>query len=179
METIVVERAFDPPRSLDEIEALKALEEQVAWCLEQYRVKFLHTYVSLDGGTMVCFYAAPDAESVRRTQDQAGLPVLRAWPADLVIDTGADAARPGLATVIIESALPAPTPRDEVIAMFSSGGGCYDLHRARVLRSYQSLDRTRLLCVLEAPDAESVRIAGRSQPAGRTYGVTFHTGPRR
>lgn len=173
METVIVERRFETPAVMDEVQA--AGRATAAWCREQYRVTYLHTYLSLDRQTMICIYTAPDADSVRRTQETAGLPVLRAWPGELVIDSGSPAARPGLATVLVERALPQPMPREAVIEMFDRGGHCLDRHRARSLRSYQSLDRTRVLCVFEAPDAESVRIASRQMaaPFERVYSVTF------
>lgn len=175
METIIVERWFETPAVMDEVQAA---ERAVAWCREQYRVTYRHTYLSLDRQTMICVYTAPDADSVRRTQEAAGVPILRAWSAELVIDNGSPVARPGLATVLVERPLPQPMPREAVIQMFDRGGHCLDRHRARSLQSYQSLDRTRVLCVFEAPDAESVRIASRQMmaPFERAYSVTFFAG---
>ncbi len=34
-----------------------------------------------------------------------------------------------------------------------------ELHRVRALQSYVSADRRRMICIFEAPDAESVRKA--------------------
>jgi len=39
------------------------------------------------------------------------------------------------------------------------GASCLEAHRARFLRAYFSRDRLRMICLFEAPDAESVRIA--------------------
>jgi uncharacterized protein DUF4242 len=39
------------------------------------------------------------------------------------------------------------------------GASCFELHRVRFLRAYSSRDRLRMICLFEAPDAESVRIA--------------------
>lgn len=74
--TVVVERDFEEPGSMEE---LQAREEAAAWCLEQHRVKFLHSLFSMDRKRMVCLYQAPDAESVRRAQETAGMPVSRIW----------------------------------------------------------------------------------------------------
>lgn len=73
---VVVERSFDTAADLD---ALQAREEAHAWCLEQHRVTFLRTFLSADGKRMLCLYHAPDAESVRLAQQQAGMPVARVW----------------------------------------------------------------------------------------------------
>ena len=39
------------------------------------------------------------------------------------------------------------------------GASCLELYRARFLRAYFSGDRLRMICLFEAPDAESVRVA--------------------
>ena len=42
--------------------------------------------------------------------------------------------------------------------------GCLTIHRVRTLRSYLSSDGRRMVCVYQAPDVESVRVA--KQKAG-------------
>ena len=76
MSVIVVERVFDEPVDFDD---LQRREEQSSWCLETHRVKPLYSYFSGDRRRMLCFYEAPDAEAVRRTQTEAGLPVSDVW----------------------------------------------------------------------------------------------------
>jgi len=76
MASVVVERSFDAPASMEE---LQAREAAAAWCLEQYRVRFLRSFFAADFQRMLCLYRAPDAESVRRTQEQAGMPFERVW----------------------------------------------------------------------------------------------------
>lgn len=73
---VVVERSFDEPASMDE---LQAREEGAADCLSMHSVTFLRSLFSVDRRNMVCLYAAPDAESVRRAQTQAGMPLDRVW----------------------------------------------------------------------------------------------------
>jgi Nickel responsive protein SCO4226-like len=74
--TVVVERRFTTAVTL---EVLQAKEDAAAWCLEQHQVTFLRTFFSEDRKRMICLYRAPDAESVRRAQRQADMPVERAW----------------------------------------------------------------------------------------------------
>ena len=74
--SVVVERSFDDAVALADVQAL---EDAVSWCLEQYRVTFVRTVFSSDRKRMLCMYRAPDAESVRRTQVQGGLPFDRIW----------------------------------------------------------------------------------------------------
>jgi hypothetical protein len=73
---VIVERSFDVPCVLDE---LQAREDARQWCLDAYDVKFVRTLFSCDGKRMLCLYAGPDAEAVRSAQREAGMPVDRVW----------------------------------------------------------------------------------------------------
>jgi hypothetical protein len=73
---VVVERRFAAPVS---VAAIQALEDAGAACLHNHRVRFLRTLFALDRRCMHCLYRAPDAESVRLAQHQAGMPVTRIW----------------------------------------------------------------------------------------------------
>lgn len=78
METVIVEREL--PRAVT-FEELQQREQMAQWCLDQYRVKFLHSYLSRDGMRMICVYHAPDAEAVRDSQRKAEMPFSRVWVA--------------------------------------------------------------------------------------------------
>ncbi len=80
-EIVVVERMFPEPV---EFAAIQDVEDRGAWCLDQHRVRFARTYFSLDRRRMVCLYVAPDAESVRTTQQRIGLPFDEVWTAQPV-----------------------------------------------------------------------------------------------
>lgn len=158
-DVIVVERAFDAP--VDPA-ALQAREDAVAWCLEQHGVRFLRSYAALDRLAMVCLYGAPDAEAVRATQRTAGLPVARAWPAQVLeISAPERAAAPPQVTVLVVRELPVAVTAEYVVAMYASGGSCLGLHRVTPLSSLLARDGRRMACAFAAPDAESVRIANR------------------
>jgi hypothetical protein len=73
---VLVRRRFSEPVVLDD---LQAIEDRGAWCLELRNVKFLRTFFSIDRRRMVCLYRAPDAESVRQAQLQAGMPLEDVW----------------------------------------------------------------------------------------------------
>lgn len=53
---------------------------------------------------------------------------------------------------------PATTP-DDVVAMASEAGSCFDLHRVDWVQSCLARNGARMLCWYRAADAESVRIA--------------------
>ncbi len=73
---VVVERTFDEPVALED---LQAVEDANSHCLETHHVKFVRTFFSGDNRRMLCLYSAPDAESVRIAQREAGMPVDRVW----------------------------------------------------------------------------------------------------
>jgi hypothetical protein len=73
---VMVERSFAEPVRL---EAIQAIEDAGAWCLETHRVEFVRTFFALDRRRMLCLYRAPDAESVRLAQREAGMPMDAVW----------------------------------------------------------------------------------------------------
>lgn len=73
---VVVERRFKDAVRLADIQAIETAH---AWCLEARRVRFLRTYFAWSRQQMWCLYRAPDAESVRVAQRQAGMPLQRVW----------------------------------------------------------------------------------------------------
>lgn len=79
--TVAVERHFDEPVTFEE---MQAREEPQKWCLMQYQVKHIESYLSLDKKTLICFYHAPDAESVRSAQRQTGLPFDKVWACEKI-----------------------------------------------------------------------------------------------
>ena len=78
MEHVIVERTFAAPVEPARIEDMKRTH---AWCFQQNRVRFVESYLSVDGKRMICIYEAPDAESVRRLNRQAALPYDAIWTA--------------------------------------------------------------------------------------------------
>jgi hypothetical protein len=46
---------------------------------------------------------------------------------------------------------------DEIQALRDRAAWCLEQNRVRYLQGYFSSDRTRMICIYEAPDAESVR----------------------
>jgi hypothetical protein len=73
---IVVQRSFAEPIRLEEIQAQ---EDAAEWCLRTHRVRFSRTFFSLDRTRMICFYEAPDSESVRLAQREARMPFDKVW----------------------------------------------------------------------------------------------------
>lgn len=81
MVRVIVEREFEEPVGFEEVERREA---EAAWCLEVRSVRFVRSFFSSDRRRMLCEYEAPDAESVRAAQLQAGLPFTRVWSSTIV-----------------------------------------------------------------------------------------------
>lgn len=73
---VLVSRRFEQPAVLAEVQAI---EDAGSGCLDAHRVRFVRTFFSNDHRRMICLYRAPDAESVRMAQREAGMPVERVW----------------------------------------------------------------------------------------------------
>jgi hypothetical protein len=81
MPRIMVERSFDPP--LTE-EALRAVEQRMAPCLDVYGVRWIRSYWSTDRRRMICEYEAADAASVRKVQREAEAGFEKIWTAEVL-----------------------------------------------------------------------------------------------
>jgi len=64
--------------------------------------------------------------------------------------------------LIVEHRYKTPISDEEFNYMSARLAPCLQQHQIKLMRTYVSDDRSRGLCVFEAPDAESVRIAHRT-----------------
>ena len=78
--------------------------------------------------------------------------------------------------VLAERVFSEPVDLTKLRAAVKNNKSCMDLHQVRYLESYLSDDRLRMVCLYEAPDAESVRIASRKvgMPFERIWTATIH-----
>lgn len=78
--------------------------------------------------------------------------------------------------VIVERSFDEPVEFEAVQAQGDKISWCLEQHRIRFLRSYLSSDKKRMICVYEAPDAESVRNANRQAelPFDCVWTATLH-----
>jgi len=81
MPCIVVERTFAQPPSDEDLTAAGIRERP---CLATYGVIWRRSILSADRLRMVCQYEAPDAESVRKVQREAGNAFERVWPGNVI-----------------------------------------------------------------------------------------------
>ncbi len=64
--------------------------------------------------------------------------------------------------LIVEHTFDPPLNEEDLNNISERLGPCLEQHKIKAMRSYVSDDGSRMLCVFEAPDAESVRIAHRT-----------------
>jgi cyclohexanone monooxygenase len=135
-------------------------------CLDLHRVQWLRSYLATNGVQMLCWYRAPDAESVRLVLRQQGSAGAAVWPAE---DSGAADTEPlDVARDCVAVELHVETPPDPevvastraaiVAALEAAGHMCW--------RVFASRKGARLVCLVDGEDETAVTACLRS--AGMT-----------
>src|SRR5690606_9981270 len=74
---VLLERTFEPPLSAAYVyESVR----RTGWCYEMHRVDWRSSFLASDGRNMVCWFTAPDAESVRNALRKAEVDAHVLWP---------------------------------------------------------------------------------------------------
>lgn len=150
---LFLERTFPAPLSIADVHAAA---RHIEWCFETHRVDWNSSFLSLDGQRMVCWFTAPDMESVRVTLQHGGADMRVLWRG--TVHEGREAAD---ANVLVERSFDQPVSLEQIQSIEDRAAWCLEAHRVKFARTFFSADRRRMLCLYEAPDAESVRIAQR------------------
>lgn len=172
MATIVIEWEFDCPGSAGGVRRLmEATEDATA----SNAVIALRHYLSADGRRLIAMFDAPGAEAVRRATGviDAGRP-RRIWAATPHFSQGSGVTPPRgrRSLVVVERSFGVPTPFERVLPSKEIMRLCFELRGVTHVASYVAEDQMRILCVDEAPDAESVRVANRH--AGMQFDAVWH-----
>jgi hypothetical protein len=61
--------------------------------------------------------------------------------------------------VMVERSFDSPVAFEDIQALEDAGAWCLEAHQVTFIKTFFSADRKRMLCLYEAPDAESVRLA--------------------
>jgi hypothetical protein len=80
MSKVVVVRDFPEGLTLDRI---LQIERDAAECSHLYGVERTESFLSADNKRLTCIYNAPDAEAVRKANDQAQIPYTAIFAATL------------------------------------------------------------------------------------------------
>ena len=163
MELVVVEGRYQEPTTP---EAVVERGRGQRFCFDLYGSHPVTHYLALDGSHICCIFRAPDAEAVRQSLKEIGvLPPDRVWTASLegapkdaieLAERAIAASQTG-ALVLVERSFAAPVDFPDVQALEDRGQWCLDLNGVRFLATFFARDRTRMICLYAAPDAEAVR----------------------
>jgi hypothetical protein len=153
---VVLEREFIPPLTPD---GFFAIARDSIDCMPLYRVAWRESLLARDGNRLLCRFEAPDTESVRMIARDIQAKANIAWSGS-VHDTGRD----GNANVVVARRFDEPVTVEELQAREDAGDWCLAQYRVTFLRTFFSADKKRMICLYQAPDAESVRLA--QQQAG-------------
>ncbi len=151
MENVILQRSFDPGLSQEDFVAMAVT---AAGCMDLYRANWHESYLAENGERLVCWFQAPDSESIRQLSRGDGSLQRSAWNGT-VHEGPAD----GLADVVVERSFDQPASMEELQAREDAAAWCMEQHRVTFVRSLFSSDRRRMVCLYRAPDAESVRLA--------------------
>jgi len=158
MTDLILERYFDATISSAEVLELAV---DSASCFGMHRVDWNASYLAADGHKMVCNFSAPDMESARIALRQVGTDMKVFWKGSVHDVPGVDEAEIGKANVLVERSFDDDVTLQEIQDIEDAGIWCLEIRNVRFLRTFFSADRKRMLCLYEAPDAESVRQAQR------------------
>jgi len=155
---VLVERHWEAP--LTDVDVQRMFESS-AGCLDIHRVRWNESLLSADGQELFCHFSAADAESVRIAMREAGSPRGAVWAGTVHDAPGFTDDLLARANVLVSRRFEDPVAFEEIQALEDAGAGCLETHRVRFVRTFFSTDRRRMICLYQAPDAESVRIAQR------------------
>lgn len=158
MVEVFLERDFFPPLSPTDLQA--------AWdgaidCARLYRLEWGGSLLSLDGCKLVCHFRAPDAESARMALRSGGADIRRLWSGTVHDAPDLERFTADCANVLVRRSFAQPVAIADIQAREDAAAWCLDVRQVKFVRTCFSTDRTRMLCLYRAPDAESVREAQR------------------
>lgn len=152
-------RTFEVPLSVADV---RARARDSDWCYAMHRVNWHGSLLAINGHTLICWFSAADAESVRIALHKSGADTQFLWTGTVY-----EAPDPPVPNVLVERSFEQPVTFTEIQSAAIARASCFEMHGVRIARTLFSLDRKRMMCLYEAPDAESVRIAQRE--AGLPY----------
>ena len=167
MKDVIVERAFDPPATMEDF---FAMAQKGLGCLTLYNIEWQKSFLSENGKQLVCHFRAADTETVRTALRQLGHSITAAWPA-----TQHDALTDKAPNVLVERRFEDPVSVEAIQSIEDAGIGCLNRLNVTFIETLFSEDKKRMLCLYHAPDAESVRTAQREAgvPLDRVWACSY------
>lgn len=143
-------RSIDPPITPADV----VLTEDAGGCFDLHRVTWKQSFLAADGGRMLCWYEAPDAESARIALRKLEADLQGVW-SGTVIGDGNGASRPlSDANILAELRLP-----DSGAQSLDAVAAALRQEDAALVRGFVSKRDPRAVCVVHAKDARAVYAA--------------------
>lgn len=158
MTDVFLERRFDPALTASDV---WDMVEDVSGCFGIHQVDWQDSLMSMDGQLMFCWFRAPDMESARIAMRQEGIDTRVFWRGTVHDAPGTQEEDLASANVLVERSFEAPVTMRDIQDIEDAGRWCLETRNVRFIRSFFSAEQTRMICLYEAPDAESVRQAQR------------------
>jgi hypothetical protein len=168
MTEVLVERHSEQPLTHADFVRMSTA---ASGCLELHRVHWRGSQVSADGRELVCQFSAADLESVRLVLKTQGSLRAQVWPCTLRDAPGLSPSELAESNVFASWSFEEPITLEELESIDPSSSVCLRNHRVRILRTFVASDRRRVVCLCQAADAESVRLALRdtTRPVERVW----------
>ncbi len=162
MAFVVAERILPAPVN---VALLREMILRGKWCNDLYGITHCGSLLSPDHQRVVCFYRAPDAESVRATSQHGNFPYDRIWSATLHGPAGSEpvtslapsALIPRDSVIVVRREFDLPVRFEYLQSKEEERAWCFERHEVSFLQTLFSTDRRRMLCCYSAPDADTVR----------------------
>lgn len=143
-------RSIDPPITPEDV----ILTAEAGGCFDLHRVSWKQSFLSADGGRMLCWYVAPDAESARIALRQLKANLQGVFPGTVVGENGEGSPALSDANFVAELRLPDAHARGlEGIAT------ALEQEDAALVRGFVSIREPSAVCVVRAPTDGAVRAA--------------------
>jgi hypothetical protein len=160
-------RKFDQALSVADVRARARSSD---WCYDMHKVDWRGSFLAKNGHTLLCWFTAADEESVRIALRKSGADIQYLWAG-----TVHEPPEPPVPNIVVERSFPEPVTFADIESVAKASGMCFQTHRVKYARTFFSQDRKRMLCLYEAPDVESVRIAQREAGLPVDTVWAFHT----
>lgn len=154
MALVIVETQSDTPLTPEEP---TATDLQVLNCLTERNATWQYSLLSSDRLRMICIFQSPDVESVRESYRRGGGSFSLMWGGEIIRPAGTQPQRNEAILKVFEGTYPGGFTQEQWDEGNRNVLPCYTERGVEWLHSYMARDRTRLICELNAPDAEVIR----------------------
>lgn len=135
------------------------MAQEAGGCFKLHRVNWLKSYLSADGDRMLCWYQAPDAESVRIALRQLGSDMDAVWSGTTTGPGTTPAISSSLdeVNVLVELRLQEPSGGQDAGDLISQQA--FPDADIALISCLRSTDGQRLVCLFTATDENTVKQA--------------------